>query len=176
MSLTTNARSPHHIPGGRGELLPSLIDRLLDDHPESRAEARWHESAVLRIIKRGICRDVQDLLNARRPLDELPAGCRELAASLLNYGLPDLQSLEVREAHELERLCEMIADVVRTFEFRLRDIRVSPAQEQEGRQPLDRRLRFTIQALLVIDPLEEPVLLSSAVDPAEGGFLVESIG
>ncbi len=176
MPPNTDTRSSHQASVNHTELLPSILDRLLDDQPEARAEPRGYESAVLRTIKRGICRDVQNLLNARRPLNELPPGCQELTASLVNYGLPDLQSLEIREAHELESLCAMIADVLRTFESRLHHVRVTPAHHQEGRQPLDRRLRFTIEALLVVDALEEPVLLSSAVDPAEGGFLVESIG
>ena len=89
----------------REELLPSLLDRLLDDSPEQSTEPLWHEGQVLKVIKRGLCRDMQELLNARRPLDQIPEQYTELRTSLLNFGLPDLQSLEVRDDHELSAIC-----------------------------------------------------------------------
>lgn len=161
--------------GGRDRLLPSLLDRLLDDQPETREEPRWRDGLVIKTIKQGICRDVQNILNARRPLDELPERFVELPRSLANYGLPDLQSLEIREDHELEHLCHTIAALLEAFEPRLHHVVVTPDLGDEGRRPLDRRLRFTIEALLVVEPLREGVRLSSAIDATSGDFQVEPI-
>jgi len=161
-------------PGSRDELLPSLLDRLLDDRPDQSEEPRWHEAQVIRSIKQGLCRDIQDLLNARQPLGALPEGLEELATSLVNYGLPDLQSLEIREDHDLETLCRRIAELIEGFEPRLQDVRVTPDLEDAERRPLDRRLQFTIEAVLVVEPLREGVRLSSAIDATSGDFRVEA--
>jgi predicted component of type VI protein secretion system len=53
---------------------------------------------------------------------------------------------------------------------------VAPLVEPGQERPLDRRLRFEIDALLVVDPLREPVQLTSAVDSGSGAILVEGAG
>lgn len=168
-------RSAAGRPGSRDELLPSLLDRLLDNRPDLTEEPRWHEAQVIRSIKQGLCRDVQDMLNARLPLGELPEGLTELPTSLVNYGLPDLQSLEIREDHELETLCRRITELIKAFEPRLQDIRVIPDLDGSDRRPLDRRLQFTIEAVLVVEPLREGIRLSSAIDATSGDFQVEAL-
>lgn len=154
-------------------LLPSLLDRLLDDRPEDREEQPRAESQVLRQVRDSLCRDLQNMLNARRSLEVLPAECPELGTSLLNYGLPDLQSLEVREDHELVRLCRLIEESIQCFEPRLQGVTVRPLVGEEGARPIDRRLRFEIEAVLVVEPVREAVTFASALDVASGSFAVE---
>lgn len=155
-------------------VVAGLLDRLLDDEPHLTQEPPWREGQVVRELKRSLRRDLEDLLNARRPLDELPEGFHALEGSIANYGLPDLQSLEVRETHDLRRLCRLIEDCVRRFEPRLRNVVVVPASGPEGERPLDRRLRFSIEAVLVAEPFREPVQLSSVVEAGSGKIVVES--
>ncbi|MBM4057218.1 MAG: type VI secretion system baseplate subunit TssE, partial [Planctomycetes bacterium] len=102
-----------------------------------------------------------------------PEECVELGSSLLNYGLPDLQSLEIREDHELVRLCRLIEESIQNFEPRLQGVRVRPLIGEDGRRPFDRRLRFEIEAVLVVEPLREPVVFASALDLSSGVFDVE---
>jgi predicted component of type VI protein secretion system len=45
------------------QLLPSLLDRLLDDHPEESREPAWRDVQVVRVLKTSLCRDLQNLLN-----------------------------------------------------------------------------------------------------------------
>jgi type VI secretion system protein ImpF len=163
------------LPSDR-RVVPGLLDRLIDDEPETTVEPPWREGQIVRELKKSLRRDLEDLLNSRRPLDDLPAGFEELPGSLANYGLPDLQSLEVRETHDLQRLCRLIEDCIRRFEPRLRNVTVAPLVEPGQERPLDRRLRFEIDALLVVDPLREPVQLTSAVDAGSGAILVEGKG
>ena len=70
------------------QLLPSLLDRLLDDHPEESREPAWREVQVVRLLKTSLCRDLQNLLNASRVLSVIPERYAALKTSLLNYGLP----------------------------------------------------------------------------------------
>ncbi len=155
------------------QLLPSLLDRLLDDHPEESREPAWREVQVVRLLKTSLCRDLQNLLNAHRLLATIPEVYSELKTSLLNYGLPDLQSMEVREDHDLGLLCRLIEESIQAFEPRLQGVRVRPVIDAEGKKPIDRRVRFEIEAVLVVEPLREPVLFSSSLDVASGEFAVE---
>ena len=155
------------------QLLPSLLDRLLDDHPEESREPAWREVQVVRLPKTSLCRDLQNLLNAHRLLATIPEVYSELKTSLLNYGLPDLQSMEVREDHDLGLLCRLIEESIQAFEPRLQGVRVRPVIDAEGKKPIDRRVRFEIEAVLVVEPLREPVLFSSSLDVASGEFAVE---
>jgi type VI secretion system protein ImpF len=155
------------------QLLPSLLDRLLDDHPEESREPAWREVQVVRLLKASLCRDLQNLLNAHRLLATIPEVYSELKTSLLNYGLPDLQSMEVREDHDLGLLCRLIEESIQAFEPRLQGVRVRPVIDAEGKKPIDRRVRFEIEAVLVVEPLREPVLFSSSLDVASGEFAVE---
>ena len=155
------------------QLLPSLLDRLLDDHPEESREPAWREVQVVRVLKASLCRDLQNLLNAHRLLTTIPEVYSELKTSLLNYGLPDLQSMEVREDHDLGLLCRLIEESIQAFEPRLQGVRVRPVIDAEGKKPIDRRVRFEIEAVLVVEPLREPVLFSSSLDVASGEFAVE---
>jgi type VI secretion system protein ImpF len=155
------------------QLLPSLLDRLLDDHPEETREPAWREVQVVRVLKTSLCRDLQNLLNAHRLLATIPDVYAELKTSLLNYGLPDLQSMEVREDHDLGLLCRLIEESIQAFETRLQGVRVRPVIDAEGRKPIDRRVRFEIEAVLVVEPLREPVLFSSSLDVSSGEFAVE---
>lgn len=155
------------------QLLPSLLDRLLDDHPEENREPAWREVQVVRVLKTSLCRDLQNLLNAHRLLAVIPEAYAELKTSLLNYGLPDLQSLEVREDHDLGLLCRLIEESIQAFEPRLQGVRVRPVIDADGKQSLDRRVRFEIEAVLVVQPLREPVVFSSSLDVSSGEFAVE---
>ena len=155
------------------QLLPSLLDRLLDDHPEESREPAWREVQVVRVLKASLCRDLQNLLNAHRLLTTIPEAYSELKTSLLNYGLPDLQSMEVREDHDLGLLCRLIEESIQAFEPRLKGVRVRPVIDAEGKKPIDRRVRFEIEAVLVVEPLREQVLFSSSLDVASGEFAVE---
>ncbi|MEI8318709.1 MAG: type VI secretion system baseplate subunit TssE [Planctomycetia bacterium] len=159
---------PNEIP-----LLPSLLDRLLDDHPEESREPAWREVQVVRLLKTSLCRDLQNLLNASRMLAVIPERYAALKTSLLNYGLPDLQSMEVREDHDLGHLCRLIEESIQAFEPRLQGVRVRPVIDADDKKPIDRRVRFEIEAVLVVEPLREPVLFSSSLDVASGEFAVE---
>lgn len=155
------------------EALPSLLDRLLDDHPDEAQEAQWREATKVRVLKASICRDLQNLLNARRSLAPLPEHYICLQESLLNYGLPDLQSIEVREDHDLDLLAHRIEEAIRMFEPRLRQVRVMAKLTDNERRPIDRRLQFLIEAILVVEPLREAIAMVTDLDLAEGDFRVE---
>ena len=155
--------------------VPCLLDRLLDDDPTGPPGPPPHEGQLLRDLKARVKRDLEALLNARRPLAEIPRGCGNLASSLLNYGMPDLQSEEVRESHDADDLCEKIRQCIERFEPRLRGVRVSPLNEGSESRPFSRRFRFSIDAQLVADPFKEDVQFNSLVEVGTSTIVVEKV-
>lgn len=126
---------------------------------------------MIRDLNRSVLRDLEHLLNARRPLQELPEGLDLLAESLANYGLPDLQSLDIREDHDIARICEMIRECIVRFEPRLRGVSVTANGEDRS---IDRRLRFVIDATLVVEPFSQDVRIESEINATRAGFTVRS--
>ena len=87
-------------------LVPSVLDRLLDDDPEISREAPASRHQVLRELKMAVRRDLENLLNTRVRCLALPAHCKELNQSLVNYGLPDFTGGQPGAAkEEREEFC-----------------------------------------------------------------------
>lgn len=166
-----------HTPPDDSSLLPSLLDRLLDDEPGVQHEPAWKRAAVEGTIRQSVCRDLQCLLNARRRLSVAVERYPELADSLVNYGLPDLQSYEVRGDRDQAGLCRMIQDTIRRFEPRLQQVRVTLAEQKGkrlGRKTGERAVAFDIEAVLVVDPMQESVVFTSTLDVSRSEFDVEA--
>ena len=142
-------------PDHEASLLPSLLDRLLDDRPGVSSEPVASRAQNLRTLKRSLARDIEALLNTRREaLDPLPEDFVELHRSLLNYGLPDFTSFNLTGTDDRARIRRYLEDVITTFEPRLQRVRVSLDPPREHA----RALRFRVDALLRLDPAPEPVM------------------
>ena len=142
-------------PEHEANLLPSLLDRLLDDRPGVSSEPVASRAQNVRTLKRSLARDIEALLNTRREaLDPLPEDFVELQRSLLIYGLPDFTSFNLIGTDDRARIRRSLEDAITTFEPRLDRVRVSldPPREHE------RALRFRVDALLRLDPAPEPVM------------------
>lgn len=151
-------------------LVPSVLDRLLDDDPGVATEPQQNRSQLLRELKLSVRRDVENLLNARRRNVLLPAELPELARSLLSYGVADFSGTGPATAKQREGFCRSLEGVIATNEPRLLEVRVELAANPE---PGDRTLRFRIDALLRADPSPEPVVFDSTLEPATHTFAVQ---
>jgi type VI secretion system protein ImpF len=135
-------------------ILASVLDRLLDDHPAVTSEPVVSRAQSLRALKRAVSRDLEALLNSRRELlDDPPEELVEISRSIVTYGLPDFTSFNLAATDDRSRLRRCLEDAVTTFEPRLRRVRVT----LESPRPHERALRFRIEALLRTDPAPEPV-------------------
>ena len=156
-------------------LRPSVFDRLLDDDPKVKEEPVWQQTVVLESIRENVRRDIQDLLNSRHSLDNLPKHFQELDVSLLNYGLPDLQSLEVRKGRPAQQIAHLVEEAIRNFEPRLQGVRVRPHAVNKDTTNNERKLTFEIEAVLVVEPLKEPVLFTSSFNSTRNEFSVKGV-
>lgn len=166
-----------HRSSDEKQLVASILDRLLDDTPEQQDELPPRPAALINDVRASVCRDLRNLLNARRRLvgasDEYP----ELEDSLVNYGLPDLQSYEVRDDRGHQSLCRMIQETIERFEPRLQNVRVTQKnldRRTTERQAGARVLGFQVEAVLVVEPVQEPVMFTTTLDVSRAEFDVKA--
>jgi type VI secretion system protein ImpF len=147
----------------------SVLDRLLDDEPGVTHEPVPTRSQSLRTLKSSLRRDIEWLLNTRTPVDPLPDGDCELKRSVYNYGLPDVQSLGAKSESNYEQVARLMEDVLATFEPRVANIRVTPAENNDTRSFT---LRFIIEGMLRIDPAPEYIAFDTALELSSGEYEV----
>ena len=150
-------------------LVPSVLDRLLDDEPENSQEAPKSRHQVIRDLKQSVRRDLENLLNTRWRCAAWPANLDEVELSLLNYGIPDFTGVNMAAPSERERLRQIIERIVRKFEPRFKTVKVKLLENSDN---MDRTLRFRIDALLHAEPAPEPVVFDSQLEPATSDFEV----
>lgn len=121
----------------RTELALSLLDRFapLDEDRGSRSAEE--------LIEESIVRDLEMLLNSRREEFLVPPEFEQTAASIVNFGLPDLAKCgSLRSGPEQAKLCSWIEEAIRTFEPRLGNVAVRVV-DRENVNPV---LRFRVEA------------------------------
>jgi type VI secretion system protein ImpF len=151
-------------------LVPSVLNRLLDDEPGTLREPLPNRFQTLRGLKRAVTRDLEDLLNTRQEtLVELPSAFAEVSRSLVSYGLPDFTSYSIHSKHDRNRIHRALERVIATFEPRLDRVRVTiePPRHHE------RALRFHIEALLPVEPAPEPVTFDAELQLTTQKYIVQ---
>ena len=146
-------------------LIPSVLDRLLDDRPSETREPAKSRSQVLRELKASVRRDLENLLNTRWRCTAWPENLDDLELSLVNYGVPDITGADLGSPTERREFLRILERVIRRFEPRFKSVRVEMLDNAE---PLDRTLRFRIDATLYAEPAPEPVVFDSSLQPATG--------
>jgi type VI secretion system protein ImpF len=155
---------------GEQPLLPSVLDRLLDDDPGVSREAPASRSQQLRDLENAVRRDLENLLNTRLRCLDVPDDLEELQTSLVNYGLPDLTTANVASPQNREELGRKVEQVIRRFDPRFKSVRVTL---KDNAEPLDRTLRFRIDGQLHAEPEPEHVAFDSLLRPVTGDFEVK---
>ena len=150
----------------RGDgLIPSLLDRLTDNEPDVSTEPAWRQTQDSTQYRRSVLRDVENLLNTRCGITDVPGGCYELAQSVLTYGLPDFTSAGIGSEEERDHLRLAVRRVIERFEPRLADVRVTLRAPDDSH---DRAIQLTIEAVLMVDPEPLPITFDTLVEPSSG--------
>jgi len=151
-----------------GPVTLSVLDRLIDDDPKNRSEAPLTRAQSLRILKAGLRRDLEWLLNTRRTIDPAPESARETARSVYHYGFSDISSRSVLSTRDHNDLVREMESAIAVFETRLKRARVRLEPVQSGL----RVLRFVIEGLLCMDPAPEPVVFDTLLELGKGEYEV----
>jgi type VI secretion system protein ImpF len=138
-----------------------LIDRLIDEEPHNSREEMLTRAQSVRLLKAGLRRDLEWLLNTRRIPDEPEAALQEINRSVYVFGLPDFTSFSLASHTDQSRLLRELQTVLRLFEPRLTAVKVIP---QEVSATNTRTLRFRIEGLLMMDPAPEVVSFDTVLE------------
>ncbi len=153
-------------------LLPSVLDRLLDDEPGTQHDVDRSRTQLLRDLKQSVRRDLENLLNTRISLYSVPTDLEQLKTSVLNYGIPDFTGLAMGSRRQRENLARRVEDAIRRFETRFKSLRVELVDDSGNVK--DRAIRFRIEGLLHAEPAPEPVTFESQLRPQLGDFDVRT--
>jgi type VI secretion system protein ImpF len=162
------------MPDPRENQLPasSVLDRLLDDDPGVTREPARSRAQALRDLKQAVRRDLENLLNTRHNWLNWAPVLKELDQSLMNYGLADVTGTGLSSAREREEFCRTLQNILRRYEPRFKSVTV---RLLSNAAPLDRTLRFRIDALLRVEPTPEPIVFDSMLEPASAMFVVKGV-
>ena len=147
-------------------LVLSLLDRLIDEAPDDASE-RIDEAMSERLLKQGIRRDLEGLLNAKKPHAGW-ADKPEVAGTVLAFGVPDLSTDDFASPIVRERIRRLIVSTIRTHEPRLRRVEV-----EGDTGPTSTGIRFRISAVMMVDRSEEAVVYDARLRPNDREFAVQ---
>ena len=151
-------------------LMPSVLDRLLDDQPDHKTEPMASQAQVLRQVRNSVRRDLENLLNTRCRAVSIPKEFTELQKSIVAYGIPDISGADLANQATRRAFLRTVENVIRHFEPRFKTVKVSSLQNSD---PSDRMLRFRIDAMMYAYPAPEPVVFDSALEPGSRNFEVQ---
>lgn len=149
----------------------SLLDRLMDDHPQSSVEVQSEIRYDIARYKRAVARDLEALLNTRSThageaaLEPYPRS----RDSLLFFGITDLSSLNLLNPHDRLFLQDSIRKAIERHEPRLTKVRVNL---EVGRE-LNQMLRFRVDALLEVHPSRPPVTFDAMLQLSSNTCVVK---
>jgi type VI secretion system protein ImpF len=149
-------------------LQTSILDRLIDEEPGLSREPAPYRYFTIGQVKAAVTRDLDNLLNTRRNIQVPPAAFEELNNSLFVYGVRDYTGQNPRSPAAKQQLRLDLEQTLVRFEPRLRNVTVQVESVAAG----ERNLRFRISALLVADPVSEPVTFDTFFDANRGEYVI----
>lgn len=145
--------------GRTQELKPSVLDRLIDP-TIGTSDSDYYVN--INRIKHSIRRDLENLLNSRRPIRIEGAALSSDDFNIVNYGVPDFLGVAYASQRDQNTLISEIRNTILGYESRFKSVRVV---EKQGLNALDRTIRFRIEAELRVEPAVEPLVFDTELDP-----------
>jgi type VI secretion system protein ImpF len=145
-----------------------LLDRLTDDEPDSKKESRDQRVVSLRRYRNALIRDLGMLLNSRNhPAHDDIYEFPEVSRSVLNYGIPDLCGIPVRNIRSAEVEAE-IRQCIARFEPRISQGSLSVRMASPTDSEYVRAISFEIEGEMWAQPLPDHLFVKTEVDLETG--------
>jgi type VI secretion system protein ImpF len=148
----------------------SVLERLIDRDPKAGSEGAPTRAQSVRLLRASVRRDLEWLLNTRRTPAPADQTYPEVARSVYNYGLPDLNALNWESSRDRARLARAVQESLNVFEPRLRGIKVVPLEPVAGAPHI---MRFQIEGLLEMDPAPELIVFDTTLQLSSGEYQVK---
>lgn len=155
------------------QIVPSLLDRLIDENPGVSRDAPKLRVQAMRELRRSVRRDIEALLNTRQTILDWSDDLDQIEYSMIDFGSPDFSSLSLTSDDAREKFRGVIEERIRKLEPRFKSVEV---QLVANADPLDRTLRFRIDAWIYVDPAPERVDFDSLLEPVSRTFTVKGEG
>lgn len=145
-------------------LQPSLLDRLTDEEPDKKKEARSQRVLSLKKLRESIKRDLAWLLNAANlaSTEDLEA-YPEVAHSVLNYGMPDLAGHTVADL-DITQMERLLQQVIVDFEPRILKNTVKVRLVVDEQKMSHNAVIFEIEGQLWAQPTPLQIFLKTELD------------
>ena len=137
------------------KLRPSILDRLFDDEPHVQTEVASGKEQNIKELRASVRRDLEKLLNTRYRVIEPSEEYTQLEHSILNYGLPDLATVNTLDISKKNEFTNSLETLLKEFEPRFKSVNVKFTENQNK---ADRTLRFSIEATIYASPYPEVVI------------------
>lgn len=152
------------------KLRPSILDRLLDNEPHNQTEVDPGNHQRLKELRNSVRRDLENLLNTRYRIIEPGVEFEQLENSLLNYGLPDLATVNIIDKNSRKEFTRKLEQILKNYEPRFKSVKIT---YNDNKDEKDQTLRFRIDATLYADPSPETVIFDSVLEPVTRTVSVE---
>lgn len=153
-------------------LQSSLLDRLTDEEPEKKSEAKDQRGLTQAKLRQSVLRDLNWLFNTSNlaTVQDLDA-YSEVASSVINYGMPDFAGHTVSgvDIPEIERL---LRQAICDFEPRILRRTIKVRLDVDEQQMSHNAMTFDIEGELWADPVPLRVYLKTELDLEVGDVKV----
>lgn len=154
-------------------ILPSILDRLIDENPGLSTDAPKMRIQALRDLRNSVRRDLEAILNTRQTILDWTSDLSEIEYSVLDYGVADMSGLSIGSEGSREGFRALIEDRIRKFEPRFKSVEVKLVSNSDDS---DHSLRFRIDAWLDVDPAPEHIDFDSMLEPISRTFTIKGGG
>jgi type VI secretion system protein ImpF len=171
------SKPPRPQSGARSTLLlPVLLDRLTDLHPDNRNEAMQERTMTKASYRQSVLRDISWLLNTTNAESETDlTGADGVRTSVVNFGVLALSGRHLVD-DDLDAVQAAIKRAIRTFEPRVLpdtlQVKILPAEDGYRTH---NQLTMEIRGQLWSEPYPIDLLLRSRVDLESGQILLEDL-
>ena len=141
----------------------SLVDRLVDvdEWPTTRSNS-------IRMYRDSLKRDIEWLLNTRRPPIDNIQSYPKSSASVIHYGLTDINAFTGSAERDENALLLSIVQSLREFEPRIQSPRVFLVRSENTRH-----LRFHIEGRIQFDSVPEDISFDTVLELTSGEYEVK---
>ena len=134
-----------------------VLDRLVNN---SSTPIQAHQ--IIKQLRESVRRDLEYLFNTRYRCVSPPVGSKFLENSILNFGLPDLSSINLTATESRKKFCKNLEKLILKFEPRIRHVKVTSNNKIDVEDPT---IRFRVEATLFANPAPELIIFDSALNP-----------
>lgn len=155
-------REPKPIRGAKA----LLFERLVDEDHHTPSEARPFRIYGVEALRESVGRELMRLLNTRCP--RIGGMVDEADRTILDYGIPSFSHVSTGSDTETRQLAQILEQAIKFYEPRLRQVRVTIDASTTSKITTT----GTIEAMLVVDNVNEPVSFPLVLTPKRSEIIV----